>query len=52
VSSEVFRGRYRKGFEKPAPIEPGTDLDYTFGLHTQNYRFLKGHRIVVQVQST
>ena len=52
VSSEVFRGRYRKGFEKPAPIEPGAVLDYTFSLHTQDYRFLKGHRVMVQVQST
>ena len=27
-------------------------LDYTFSLHTQNYTFQKGHRIMVQVQST
>jgi predicted acyl esterase len=52
VSNEVFRGRYRQSFEKPAPITPGAVLDYTFSLHTQNYTFLKGHRIAVQVQST
>ncbi|MDR3634012.1 MAG: CocE/NonD family hydrolase [Isosphaeraceae bacterium] len=52
VSNEVFRGRYRQSFEKPARIEPGAILDYTFSLHTQNYTFLKGHRIMVQVQST
>jgi len=52
VSNEVFRGRYRKGFEKPVPIAPGAVLDYTFSLHTQNYSFLKGHRIAVQVQSS
>jgi len=52
VSSEVFRGRYRHGFEKPAPIPPGRILEYTFSLHTQNYTFQKGHRIMVQVQST
>jgi putative CocE/NonD family hydrolase len=52
VSNEVFRGRYRTSFEKPAPIEPGRVLEYAFSLHTQNYTFLKGHRIMVQVQST
>jgi predicted acyl esterase len=52
VSSEVFRGRYRKSFEEPDPIEPDAILDYSFSLHTQNYTFVKGHRIMVQVQST
>jgi putative CocE/NonD family hydrolase len=52
VSSEVFRGRYRAGFEKPTPITPGAVLEYPFSLHTQNYTFLKGHRIMVQVQSS
>jgi hypothetical protein len=52
VSNEVFRGRYRKGFDKPAPIAPNAVLEYTWSLHTQNYAFKKGHRIMVQVQST
>ena len=52
VSNEVFRGRYRTSFEKPAPIEPNKVLEYTWSLHTQNYTFKKGHRIMVQVQST
>jgi uncharacterized protein len=52
VSNEVFRGRYRTSFEKPAPIEPNAVLAYTWSLHTQNYTFKKGHRIMVQVQST
>jgi len=52
VSNEVFRGRYRTNFEKPAPIEPGKVLEYTWSLHTQNYTFKKGHRVMVQVQST
>jgi putative CocE/NonD family hydrolase len=52
VSNEVFRGRYRQGFDKPVAITPGAVLDYTFSLHSQNYTFLKGHRIMVQVQST
>ena len=52
VSNEVFRGRYREGFEKPKPIEPDKILEYTWSLHTQNYTFKKGHRLMVQVQST
>jgi putative CocE/NonD family hydrolase len=52
VSNEVFRGRYRNGIEKPSPIPAGQVQEYTFSLHTQNYTFLKGHRVMVQVQST
>lgn len=52
VSNEVFRGRYRQGFETPAPIPAGQVQDYTFSLHTQNYTFKAGHRVMVQVQST
>ncbi len=52
VSNEVFRGRYRKSFEKPQPIASGAVLDYSYSLHTQSYAFRKGHRIMVQVQST
>jgi predicted acyl esterase len=48
----VFRGRYRTSFEKPVPITPDAVLEYSFSLHTQNYSFLKGHRLMVQVQST
>jgi uncharacterized protein len=52
VSNEVFRGRYRKSFEKPEAIPSNEIVEYKFSLHTQNYSFLKGHRIMVQVQST
>ncbi len=52
VSNEVFRGRYRRSFEKPEAITPGAVLDYSFSLHTQSYSFRRGHRLMVQVQST
>src|SRR5205823_7215013 len=52
VSNEVFRGRFRTSFEKPEPIVPNTVSEYAFSLHTQDYTFLKGHRVKVQVQST
>ena len=52
VANEVFRGRYRKSYEKPEPVPPNRVVPYTIDLHTQDYTFRKGHRIMVQVQST
>jgi uncharacterized protein len=52
VSNEVFRGRYREGFTRSVPIKPDSVLPFRWSLHTQNYTFKKGHRIMVQVQST
>jgi len=52
VSNEVFRGRYRRSTERPEAITPNVVLEYAFSLHTQNYTFLPGHRIMVQVQSS
>ena len=52
ISDEVLRGRFRKSFEKPEPIAPGVVTPYTIDLHTANHVFKKGHRIMVQVQST
>jgi uncharacterized protein len=52
VGGEVFRGRFRNSFEKPEPLTPGAVTPFTIDLHTANHVFLKGHRIMVQVQST
>ncbi|MFO7733945.1 MAG: CocE/NonD family hydrolase [Candidatus Aminicenantes bacterium] len=52
VANDVFRGRYRKSFERPEAIPPNEVVAYAIDLHSQNYRFKKGHRIMVQVQST
>jgi putative CocE/NonD family hydrolase len=52
VASEVFRGRYRKSFEKPEPLRPNHVEEYEIGLHWRQHSFLKGHKIMVQVQST
>lgn len=52
IADEVFRGRFRKSFEQPAPISPNQMQEYKFSLHTNNHAFLKGHKIMVQVQST
>ena len=52
VSADIFRGRYREGFETPKPIAAGQPLEYRFALPTANHVFLPGHRIMVQVQSS
>ena len=52
IADEIFRGRFRKSFEHPEPIIPNKVTRYVFSLHTNNHTFLKGHRIMVQVQST
>ncbi len=52
IADEVFRGRFRKSFEKPEPITPDAITPFTIDLHTANHVFKKGHRIMVQVQST
>jgi putative CocE/NonD family hydrolase len=52
IVEEIFRGRFRKGFEKPAPIRPHQVEEYAIDLHANNHTFKKGHRIMVQVQSS
>ena len=52
ISNEVFRGRYRKSFQHPTPLTPNRAVEFKYSLHGQSYRFQKGHRIMVQVQST
>jgi putative CocE/NonD family hydrolase len=52
VANEVFRGRFRNSFERPSAIVPNQVTPYRFSLHDQNYRFKRGHKIMVQVQST
>ena len=52
VANDVFRGRFRTGFEHPQAIVPNAVDEYVVDLHTQDYRFLKGHRIMIQVQSS
>jgi putative CocE/NonD family hydrolase len=52
IAGEVFRGRFRKSFEKPEPLVPDEVNEYGIGLHWTNHCFRKGHKIMVQVQST
>jgi len=52
IAFEIFRGRYVKDFAKPQALKPGKAENYKFGLPNVDHVFLKGHRIMVQVQST
>jgi putative CocE/NonD family hydrolase len=52
IANDVLRGRFRKSFEKPLPMVAGQVEEYVINLHSINHRFLKGHRIMVHVQST
>jgi len=52
IAEEIFRGRYRKSFERPEPIVPGEVEEYKWSLHGADHTFLKGHRIMVEVQSS
>ena len=52
VAGEILRGRYRRSFERPEPIPANRVLEYTVRIPPQAYQFGRGHRIMVQVQST
>ena len=52
VAHEIMRGRYRKSFSNPEPIQPNVPTEFTVDLHQQAHTFKKGHRITVQIQST
>jgi putative CocE/NonD family hydrolase len=52
VAMEVFRGRFRKSFEKPEPLTPDKPAEFVIDLHQINHTFLEGHHLMVQIQST
>src|ERR1044072_9361562 len=52
IPCSVFRGRYLKGFEKPQPLAANAVNHYSIAFPANDHTFKKGHRIMVQVQST
>jgi putative CocE/NonD family hydrolase len=52
VAMEVFRGKFRNSFSTPEALVPGKPEEFVFGLHEINHVFKKGHRIMMQVQSS
>jgi hypothetical protein len=52
IVDEIFRGRYVKSFEKPEALTPAKVTEFKWSLHGADHTFLKGHRIMVEVQSS
>ncbi len=52
VRAEVMRGKFRNSYEKPEPFEPGKVAEVKFDLNDVAHVFKKGHKIMVQVQSS
>src|SRR5213594_363229 len=52
VRGDVFRGKFRNSFEKPDPFEPGKVTKIEFTMPDVLHTFRRGHRVMVQVQSS
>lgn len=52
VRGEVMRGKFRNSFSDPEPFEPGEVTEVTFDMQDVAHTFKRGHRMMVQVQST
>jgi uncharacterized protein len=52
VRGDVMRGKFRTGYDKAEPFEPGRPAAVTFTLQDVYHTFRAGHRIMVQVQSS
>jgi putative CocE/NonD family hydrolase len=52
VRGNPLRGKFRHSFEKPEPFTPGKVEEVSFELGDVNHTFRRGHRIMVQVQSS
>jgi putative CocE/NonD family hydrolase len=52
IADEIFRGRYRESLSQPQSTPAGEVEEYQFSLHGADHVFLKGHRLMVQVQSS
>ena len=52
VRGEVMRGKFRNSFEKPEPFIPGKIESVKFELPDIAHTFQKGHRLMVQIQSS
>jgi uncharacterized protein len=52
VRGEPFRAKFRNSFEKPEPLESNKPTAIHFDLPSINHTFRRGHRIMVQIQSS
>ncbi len=52
VRGEIMRGKFRNSLEKPEAFVPGKVTKVKFIMNDSHHTFLKGHKIMVQVQSS
>ena len=52
VRGDILRGKFRNSMSNPEAITPNAPTKFTYGLQDIFHQFKKGHRIMVQVQST
>ena len=52
IRGDVFRGKFRKSFEKPEPFVPNQPDKVKFTIPDICHVFRPGHRMMVQIQST
>jgi len=52
VRGEVMRGRFRNSFEKPEAFKPNKVERVKYELPSVAHTFQKGHRIMIQIQSS
>jgi putative CocE/NonD family hydrolase len=52
LRGEPFRAKFRNNWEKPEPLTPGKEADIDFTMPDLFHTFRRGHRIMVQVQSS
>jgi len=52
TNEEIFRGRYLKDFDQPAPLKPGEITEFKYSLHAVDHVFKKGHTVMVEIQNT
>jgi uncharacterized protein len=52
VRGEIMRGKFRNGFEKQVPFKPKKVTNVKFELPDVAHTFKKGHRLMVQIQSS
>lgn len=52
LRGEPMRAKFRNSWEKPEPLTPGKQTEVDFSMPDLNHTFRRGHRIMVQVQSS
>jgi putative CocE/NonD family hydrolase len=52
IRYEIMRGKFRNSYENPEPFEPSKVTNVKIKLQDVDHTFMKGHKIMVQIQSS